>query len=775
MTTITSSSNHAGLTAMLRHDLRRTRLMSALFFLLEFIALPLQLALKLINRPEHGFALRASTYGQVYGNFSAVLFPLVILLAAAVLAMQLMNYNFGRRSVDVYYSLPFTRRQMILSHLIAGTLDLAVPILLNLSIAAGLALAINPALGLGWLIKDALLWVLLAYCIFISVMLTATLMGTAVDTMLYAGMLNLEPFLILIALLGILGTFVIGFDPTTLMDRLLPYFHPLPLLIRQIFTDTLVPMSVWGVGFWAVLIPAATLLTVFFYERRDAELAENVSRDNWFRLIFKITSAFLLAVVFGFMIFAAVASDNTCFNTTDQLAFVLGCAGGAVIGYLVLEVVLGRGFKTVRSNWWICLADLVATVGIALVAVTGLFGYESAVPVPASVNYALVEGYLNHYWRDFPGLHTTDSVRLSKEESIAALTLLHQSAIDAAHRQSENGDQEDGADARLRVVYHLQNGCTVTRSYYGLELNEVEAEQFRSLYSTAEVMEQVNPLLKIGENETQLDGITVMDVTGSELRVSDSQTERLMEAVRQDLFETAGSATEQQGEPLIFLNIGYRYPMLEYYYDELSGEGIERPAGENSNTLQYPIYEDFFETLELLQELGIGVKDFDPADYTAVYGVHDHYDLYYDTSTFRISPAMAYYWVSSDQPLFGESEVIEDIEIGDTATAQSASSSMLAAGSFTQEEIQMLYDLSRPYGENSDREMAILFDTGRTQQSGRSHLMLVRFIPEDTLISLDPELLKRMALSVRTDENGERYISQDNALYLDSWPQATLD
>ena len=768
MTTITSSSNHAGLTAMLRHDLRRTRLMSALFFLLEFIALPLQLALKLINRPEHGFALPVNTFDQVYGNFSAVLFPLVILLAAAVLAMQLMNYNFGRRSVDVYYSLPFTRRQMILSHLIAGTLDLAVPILLNLGIAAGLALAINPALGLGWLVKDALLWVLLAYCIFISVMLTATLMGTAVDTMLYAGMLNLEPFLILIALLGILGTFVIGFDPTTLMDRLLPYFHPLPLLIRQIFTDTLVPMSVWGVGFWAVLIPAATLLTVFFYERRDAELAENVSRDNWFRLIFKITSAFLLAVVFGFMIFAAVASDNTYRNTTDQLAFVLGCAGGAVIGYLVLEVVLGRGFKTVRSNWWICLADLVATVGIALVAVTGLFGYESAVPVPASVNYALVEGYLNHYWRDFPGLHTTDSVRLSKEESIAALTLLHQSAIDAAHRQSENEDQENSADARLRVVYHLQNGCTVTRSYYGLELNEAEAEQFRSLYSTAEVMEQVNPLLKIGENETQLDGITVMDVTGSELRVSDSQTERLMEAVRQDLFETAGSATEQQGEPLIFLNIGYRYPMLEYYYDELSGEGIERPAGENSNTLQYPIYEDFSETLKLLQELGIEAKAFDPADYTAVYGIYDHYDLWYSPSTFRLYPALAYYWIESEQQLYNETAE-------GTVFTQSGSSSLLTAGSFTPEEIRMLYDLSHPYGENQNREMLLLFDTGRTKQSGRSHLMLVRFIPEDTLISLDPELLKRMTLSVQTDENGERYISQDNALYLDSWPQATLD
>ena len=87
----------------------------------------------------------------------------------------------------------------------------------------------------------------------------------------------------------------------------------------------------------------------------------------------------------------------------------------------------------------------------------------------------------------------------------------------------------------------------------------------------------------------------------------------------------------------------------------------------------------------------------------------------------------------------------------------------------------MLYDLSHPYGENQNREMLLLFDTGRTKQSERSHLMLVRFIPEDTLISLDPELLKRMTLSVQTDENGERYISQDNALYLDSWPQATLD
>ncbi|MEI3578772.1 MAG: hypothetical protein V8Q30_01550 [Acutalibacteraceae bacterium] len=48
---------------MLRHDLRRTRLMSALFFLLEFIALPLQLALLLFSgRPEAGIC---PAYGRL--------------------------------------------------------------------------------------------------------------------------------------------------------------------------------------------------------------------------------------------------------------------------------------------------------------------------------------------------------------------------------------------------------------------------------------------------------------------------------------------------------------------------------------------------------------------------------------------------------------------------------------------------------------------------------------------------------------------------------------
>ena len=49
-------------------------------------------------------------------------------------------------------------------------------------------------------------------------------------------------------------------------------------------------------------------------------------------------------------------------------------------------------------------------------------------------------------------------------------------------------------------------------------------EQFRDLYSTAEALEQKNPVMQIGKDEVRLGDITVMNLSGAETLVSDSQT-----------------------------------------------------------------------------------------------------------------------------------------------------------------------------------------------------------------------------------------------------------
>ena len=64
---------------------------------------------------------------------------------------------------------------------------------------------------------------------------------------------------------------------------------------------------------------------------------------------------------------------------------------------LRLEVIFGRGFKTVRGNWWICLADIVLAAGIALMAVTGLFGYASTLVSGVGLGYVAQNDENGHY------------------------------------------------------------------------------------------------------------------------------------------------------------------------------------------------------------------------------------------------------------------------------------------------------------------------------------------------------------------------------------------
>ena len=102
-------------------------------------------------------------------------------------------------------------------------------------------------------------------------------------------------------------------------------------------------------------------------------------------------------------------------------------------------------------------------------------------------------------------------------------------------------------------------------------------------------------------------------------------------------------------------------------------------------------------------------------------------------------------------------------------TESEPASAILPGGELTDEEIRLLYNLSRPTGTYDD--IMLLFDTGRLQPDGRAHLMLVRYASPADLMALDEDLLSRITLSVENDPvNGTPYLSQNNAIYLEGWP-----
>ena len=81
---------------MLRHDLGRIKRMSALFFLLGFLSLPLPLSLEIYNRQRYSIL---TTVDSVYNGLSMFLFTSVVLLFTLVIALPLgMMAALGRLS-----------------------------------------------------------------------------------------------------------------------------------------------------------------------------------------------------------------------------------------------------------------------------------------------------------------------------------------------------------------------------------------------------------------------------------------------------------------------------------------------------------------------------------------------------------------------------------------------------------------------------------------------------------------------------------------------------
>ena len=119
MTTTTSSPDRRFWT-LLRGLLRRNLGAMIYFFLVTCFFFPVQYYLEIFgtrwNLDPVYWSVR-NLYGpaQIYTAFSMVVMVIILLAAPVVIATSQMHYLHTRRSVDLYHSLPVTRRQLMLA------------------------------------------------------------------------------------------------------------------------------------------------------------------------------------------------------------------------------------------------------------------------------------------------------------------------------------------------------------------------------------------------------------------------------------------------------------------------------------------------------------------------------------------------------------------------------------------------------------------------------------------------------------------------------------
>lgn len=142
MITATSSPDRFG--SLLRGLLKKNIPNMVYLALIGFIGIPLPYLLAMFRRWEEKGQwvyenISTADRGGLYVGIAVGTVCLLWLAGSFILALSGVGYMHNRRAVDLYHSLPVTRGQLLLGHVLANFLTVALPMTANTLLTAALA------------------------------------------------------------------------------------------------------------------------------------------------------------------------------------------------------------------------------------------------------------------------------------------------------------------------------------------------------------------------------------------------------------------------------------------------------------------------------------------------------------------------------------------------------------------------------------------------------------------------------------------------------------
>ena len=424
----------------------------AIYLFLWVLLLPVHISndrLNILQDPSAG-----EYWTLALGVYGGVAFGAIMAIAAAMAVWSDLYFN---RSAQGIACLPQRRETVWTSAMLGGL----VP-----ALAVHLLAALSGAL-VGGLIGWNCFPVMLRWCGIVSLIyfffyafacFCAQLTGGLIILPLVYGVLNFLAVGVELVARGLLSAFVYGMTTLSMGNVTLRWLSPplgyvSTLRVDHNYPDQTATLSgthaLWIYAIVGLLLLAGALL---LYRRRRMESAGDVVAIRVLKPVFRwcmaLGSGLLLATVFYFFLFI--------WNTDLQadavfLSTLLSMLLGAVLGWFVAEMLIGKSFRVFHARTWagaglVCVLILAAMLGIRY----DLFGYERRVPAAQDVENVLISS-------PYPAL-------LSSEEGIEQARALHQSILDG---KDFNTDPENGTQRTLYCTldYELRGGGHLTREY----------------------------------------------------------------------------------------------------------------------------------------------------------------------------------------------------------------------------------------------------------------------------------------------------------------------
>ncbi len=468
------------------------------------------------NLAREGDTIRAYFKGSIYilgaGDMASELFLAFLMLLAMAAAITVFDYMMYKKSVNVYFSLGITRKQMFLANYFGGVILLVLSVIIPMLITLVVNLAVfgsSPELWKAWVFYVLGISLALIYAFTVAAAV-CTRVGTVIEAVVYSAVMLILPVIIAYLCDFLFKYFVYG-APTHINNWIYSYgsvefyssygtsyYSPrhFPLTYDTVPFANIFNFVSWGtVGNtnllkfdFASLAPLAVLTAVICavalctYKKRKTEIAGFLGADE----LTKGISVFAIAsAVSAFVIDELIFFENNVALFSAILTVVIFAAV-----YLLFEIITVHDIKGILKGFWkLAVHIIVIAVCIAIFSF-GLFGYSSRTPdaedvESVSISTGTGDLYLNYnelgdhkanssftaeyeLLTAFMNLGIVDG--FTAEDDIQSIIKIHEAFIDCKKLKVNNetlnaGHVERVLPVRINIIYTLKNGKTFERLY----------------------------------------------------------------------------------------------------------------------------------------------------------------------------------------------------------------------------------------------------------------------------------------------------------------------
>ncbi len=503
---------------------------------------------------------------QINNILSGTYIPAALWAAGVpvVAALLIWRYLHQQSSAAIVHSMPLSRKQLYHTNFLSGAILCLAPILvvgvflLLLRVIGGPVLPEDASMGMpmtdvftyGSILRFTAGLAMMTVIVYVIAMLAAVLVGTSLMQALLSGIL-LVVFSGLILIVNGFGTlFLFGYSMPDSFAKLALYLCP----VAGILADNR----------WIVLLGylAAALIIYLvgyvLYHRRKMERATDTLTFDFSKPIVKYILTFCGMSAFGFL-FLLITNEEG-----NRPMFFLGCALGALITYVAVEMLIQKRFKIkgfVKGFGLFAIAAVVLFAGYQF----DVLGFEKSVPEAEEVA-GIRTDLVNYYLDEAPWRGESDDLWIQDRELNEAVTTFHGSIV-SAKADLQEIDRSKRTDT-VNFVYKMKNGRVVRRNYELPAGWLSESAEYKNMVETRAYKASRYPVMDWESAAVmKVDAVSVMPCndydTGlfgkyPQTLTDKGQFEELLKALQQDLEDlTVEGMTEDRPE---LLNIEFRLP-----------------------------------------------------------------------------------------------------------------------------------------------------------------------------------------------------------------------